>query len=325
MTQSLRDKTFEPRKKTFIDLSSIQPQFGSLFCQLLPDLPLISRLCFFLRRSKKKKEKKKEIRNNRAELLEISKKRKGKIDSISVTLENVQFTGAVRAASSASRTSTVVTAGRDTGHHEARFPENVNFGDVSKFTRLVNLSGLHERAGIRGTSVRTPTPWTSILRVARRKPKKGYQATTRPSQETGPALPGWPSLRSGKKTGEEPRRFSKQIRGYFTSVSVQVGCVSNGDDRPVRRITRCSGRTATNKSDTPDGYIPVATSETSVYVCARVSSLSPIVVHYSRVTLRIVNENRAPHVFPVHARSSSSYGRRSIRDLLGRERHPAKK
>lgn len=128
---------------------------------------------------------------------------------------NVQFAGAVRAASSASRTSTVVTAGRDTGHHEARFPENVNFGDVSKFTRLVDLSGLHERAGIRGTGVRTPTPWTSILRVARRKPKKGYQATTRPSQETGPALPGWPSLRSGKKTGEEPRRFSPAGQGLF--------------------------------------------------------------------------------------------------------------
>lgn len=191
--------------------------------------------------------------------MEIWKKRRGKIDWISITLGNVQFAGAVRAASSASRTSTVVTAGRDTGHHEARFPENVNFGDVSKFTRLVDLSGLHERAGIRGTGVRTPTPWTSILRVARRKPKKGYQATTRPSQETGPALPGWPSLRSGKKTGEEPSGSPLQVRGYFTSVSVQVGCVSvNGDDRPrPSDCTQCSGRTATNKSDTPDGYIPV--------------------------------------------------------------------
>lgn len=124
----------------------------------------------------------------------------------------------MRAAGSASRTSTVVTARRDTGHHEVWFPESVIFGDVSKSARLADLSGLHERAGIRGTGVRTPTPWTSILRVARRKPKKGYQATTRPSQETGPALPGWPSLviRSEKKTGEEPRRFSKQVRGYLT-------------------------------------------------------------------------------------------------------------
>lgn len=117
------------------------------------------------------------------------------------------FAGAVRAASGIGGAAAISTARRVTRHHEVGYSWLGIFRDVPQVTRLGNLSGLHERTGIRGASVRALTPRSAVLRMARRKPKKGYQATTRPSQETGTVQPGWPTLvmRLEKKVGNGGR------------------------------------------------------------------------------------------------------------------------
>lgn len=140
------------------------------------------------------------------------------------------FAGAVRAASGTGGAAAISTARRVTRHHEVGYSWLGIFRDVPQVTRLGNLSGLHERAGIRGASVRTLTPRSAVLRMARRKPKKGYQATTRPSQETGTVQPGWPTLvmRLKKKVGngEEPRHALPNKPRSYLPFSVSVRCVS---------------------------------------------------------------------------------------------------
>lgn len=149
------------------------------------------------------------------------------------------FAGAVRAASSIDGAAAISTARRFTRHHEFGYSWLGVFRDVPHVTRLGNLSGLHERARIRGASVRTLTPRSAVLRMARRKPKKGYQATTRPSQETGTVQPGWPTLvmRLKKKVGNGGRTqacSAKQAQGLPTLLGSSEMCL-HGDDRPIRR------------------------------------------------------------------------------------------
>lgn len=66
----------------------------------------------------------------------------------------IVFAGSVRAASGNSGAAVIVTARRDARHHDVGIPRrNVIVGDVPELARLADLSGLHERAGIRGAGV----------------------------------------------------------------------------------------------------------------------------------------------------------------------------
>lgn len=63
------------------------------------------------------------------------------------------FAGSVRAASGISGAAVIATARREARNHEVGIPQHVIVGDVSELARLADLSGLHERAGIRGAGV----------------------------------------------------------------------------------------------------------------------------------------------------------------------------
>lgn len=90
------------------------------------------------------------------------------------------FAGSMRASSRVDGTCCDLTTRRNEECNVEGVPLDVVVRDVSRFARLADISGLHERSRIHRTGVRAFMSGLRILRTAGRKPKEGYKATTRP-------------------------------------------------------------------------------------------------------------------------------------------------